>query len=110
VRMPTHREIDLRSLELHKCVAAKVRQNAALLNTARTTLARWHSIASPQTFVYLDAWQRLLDQDMESCLAAATESSEWGDAMRQASPLACLLTNAERFAFLKSWKQRHAPQ
>jgi hypothetical protein len=108
--MASHREIDLRSLELHRCVAEKVRRNVALLHKARDTLARWHATASPRTFVYLDAWQRLLDQDVESCLVAATEPSEWGDAMRQASPLACLLTNAERFAFLKSWKHRHAPQ
>ena len=82
--MPSHREIDLRSLELHKYVAEKVRNNEALLNSARATLARWRATASPRTFVYLDAWQRLLDQGTEPCLAAATEPSEWGDAMRQA--------------------------
>ena len=108
--MTTHKELDLRSLALHQCVVDKVRNDVALLDKARSTLRRWHQTASPRTFGYLDAWQRLLDQDVDTCLAAATEQSEWGDAMRQASPLSCLLTKQERFAFLKNWKERHASQ
>jgi hypothetical protein len=108
--MQTHQEIDLRSLALHRLVADKIRQDLSLLDKARAALKRWHAIASPGTFGYLDAWQGLLDDDVEACLAVATEQSERGDALRQASPLACLLTNQERFAFLKQWKADHAPK
>lgn len=108
--MPDHRELDLRSLALHRVVADKVRHDAALLERAQAILQRWHQTASPRTYSYLDAWQQLLNQGVEACLAAATEESERGDALRQASPLACLLTNQERFAFLKQWKASHAPQ
>jgi hypothetical protein len=108
--MPTHHEIDLRSLALHRLVADKIRHDMSLLEKARATLKRWHATASPRTFAYLDVWQSLLDDDVEHCLAVATEQTQRGDALRQASPLACLLTNQERFAFLKQWKADHAPQ
>jgi hypothetical protein len=108
--MRTPQELDQRSLALHRLVADKVRRDAALLERAKLILQRWHTTASPRTFVYLDAWQGLLEKGEDACLAAATEESDWGNALRQASPLACLLTNQERFAFLKQWNQSHAPQ
>ena len=108
--MRTPQELDSRSLALHRLVADKVRRDAALLERAKEIVQRWHQTASPRTFVYLDAWQALLDKGEDVCLAAATEESEWANAMRQASPLACLLTHQERFAFLKHWRQSHAPQ
>ena len=37
----------------------------------------------------------------------ALAQGEHANAMRQASPLACLLSNAERFAFLKNWRNQH---
>jgi hypothetical protein len=108
--MRTHPEIDLRSLALHRLVAEKIRRDTALLDRAQATLARWRTSASPRTYGYLDAWQQLLQLDLEDCLAVATEESQRGDALRQASPLACLLTNQERFAFIKQWKADHASQ
>jgi hypothetical protein len=108
--MPTHQELDQRSLALHRLVAHKVRQDESLLLKAQSVLDHWHQTASPRTFLYLDAWQSLLDQGVHACLQGAIEESERGDALRQASPLACLLTPQERFAFLKQWKDAHAPQ
>ncbi|MEN9435989.1 MAG: hypothetical protein RIR09_644 [Pseudomonadota bacterium] len=108
--MRTHQDLDSRSLALHRLVADKVRRDGALLDRAKATLQRWHQTASPRTFVYLDAWKGLLEKGEDACLAAATEESDWGNALRQASPLACLLTNQERFAFLKQWNKSHAPQ
>ncbi|MBK9347288.1 MAG: hypothetical protein IPN06_13190 [Burkholderiales bacterium] len=108
--MRTPQELDNRSLALHRLVADKVRRDVALLDRAKEIVQRWHQTASPRTFVYLDAWQDLLEKGEAACLAAATEESEWANAMRQASPLACLLTHQERFAFLKQWRQSHAPQ
>ncbi len=108
--MLSHQEIDQRSLALHMLVADKVRHDERLMGQARTTLARWYGVASPRTFTYLDEWQRLFDIGTEACLAVATEDSERAAALRQSSPLSCLLTNQERFAFLKQWKQKHAAQ
>lgn len=108
--MQSHEDIDSRSLALHRLVAAKVRLDASLLDRARETLVRWQGMASPRTHGYLDAWRQLLDQDIEHCLEVATAPTEYGNALRQASPLACLLSSKERFAFLKQWKEGHAPQ
>ena len=106
--MPTHQELDQRSLAMHRLVADKVLADAQLLDQAKAILHRWHLAASPRTVGYLDVWQGLLDSGVDACLAVATEDSERAAALRQSSPLACLLSNQERFAFLKDWKARHA--
>jgi hypothetical protein len=108
--MASHQHIDQRSLALHKLVADKVRRDDRLLDQARATLARWYRVASPRSFTYLDEWQRLFDLGTEACLTVATEDSEHAAALRQSSPLSCLLTNQERFAFLKQWNLKHAAQ
>lgn len=108
--MLSHQHIDQRSLALHRLVADKVRADGRLLVQARATLARWYGVASPRSFTYLDEWQRLFDLGTEACLTAATEDTERAAALRQCSPLSCLLTNQERFAFLKQWKYEHAAQ
>lgn len=105
--MPTHQELDEKSLRLHQLVASKVRAHPELLERAQTTLKHWRATASPRTFSYLDEWQRWLDMDMDTCLRLALDTSEHATAMRQSSPLACLLSNTERFAFLKSWRESH---
>jgi len=108
--MPTHQEIDQRSLALHRLVADKIRADTGLMGEAEAVLRRWYQLASPRTFAYLDDWHRLLQSGVEPCLAVATEDSERAAALRQASPLACLLSNQERFAFLKDWRLHHATQ
>jgi hypothetical protein len=108
--MLSHQYIDQRSLALHKLVADKVRADDRLLGQARDTLTRWYKVASPRSFTYLDEWRRLFDLGIDECLAAAVEDSERAAALRQCSPLSCLLTHQERFAFLKQWKHQHATQ
>jgi len=105
--MPTHSELDERSLLFHAKVAEKLRANPALLDHAQTTLRRWRATASPRTFSYLDEWERWLAMDLEDCLRHALASTEHATAMRQSSPLACLLSNAERFVLLKTWRTHH---
>lgn len=107
--MRTHQEIDSRSLALHRLVAAKIRNDPALFERARATLARWRSSVCVQSQPYLEEWQRLMDQGADVCLTVAVDDSEKATAMRQSSPFSGLLTNRERFAFLKAWNQDHAP-
>jgi hypothetical protein len=106
----TPQAIDRQSLELHQLVAAKVRNDLGLLDKASEILKRWRTTVSPRTHGYLDEWQRLIDQGAEVCLSVAVEDSEHAAALRQASPLSCLLTPKERFEFLKARRQEHAPQ
>lgn len=112
--MRTHQNLDQRSLLLHQQVAAKILANPALLDQAQATLARWRTTASTLSQVYLDEWNSVLDSGLDACLALALDAGEHATAMRQSSPLVCLLSNAERFAFLRQWKQsqtepNHAP-
>lgn len=106
--MPHHSEIDRRSLALHRRVAEKIRHDPELLNRARDTLARWRHTVAPATQPYLLQWQQVLDAGPEACIAMLEDESEQANLLRQSSPFTGVLTHAERFALLKSWKDRHS--
>lgn len=109
--MRTQSEHDLRSLAMHRLVVQKMEHDPALLSRAHALVRRWRETATVGTLPYLDAWDQILGQGLQACCAAALQQNEWGNALRQSSPLSCLLTNAERFAFLKSWRgDGHATQ
>lgn len=100
--MRTHQEIDRRSLAMHRLVADKIRRDPALFEKAKGTLARWRTVVCPASQPYLEEWERLMKQGADACLAVAVEDSERANALRQSSPFAGILTNQERFSFLKS--------
>lgn len=106
--MRTHQEIDERTLAMHRLVAEKIRQDPALFNKAKATLARWRNRVSINSQPYLHEWEALMNQGIEACLAVAVEESERATALRQSSPFAGLLTHQDRFTFLKTWKVDHA--
>jgi hypothetical protein len=108
--MRTHQELDQRSLALHRLVADKIRRDPALLDQARRTLSRWRETVCERSQPYLYQWEQVLNTGLEASLALAVEDSERATALRQSSPFSGLLTNQERFAFLKAWKQEHASQ
>ena len=108
--MRTHQEIDKRSLAMHRLVAEKIRQNPALFNQARATLARWRKTVCVSSQPHLREWECLMNQGMEACLAFAVEDSERATQLRQSSPFAGLLSHSDRFAFLKTWSLTHAAQ
>lgn len=103
--MPTHPQIDARSLALHREVASKLLRDRALFERARATLRRWRSSVSPSSQPYLIEWERLMNQGLEATLAVALEDSERAAALRQSSPFTAVLTPRERFVFLKTWNQ-----
>ena len=105
--MRSHQQLDDRSLALHRLVAAKLRRDPELFADARATLQRWRTVVCSSSQPYLEEWERLFERGPEACLALAVEESERAAALRQCSPLACLLSNQERFAFLKAWSQDH---
>lgn len=108
--MRTHQQIDQRSLALHQLVAEKIRRDPALFARAHATLARWRQTACERTWPHLDEWAALMKQGMPACLAVATADTEHANDLRQSSPFAGLLTNAERFQFLREWNSAHASQ
>ena len=103
--MPSHEELDARSLALHRLVVRKIRREPELFENVLATLTRWQSSVSPSARPYLTAWARAAREDVEGCLELAVEDSEHATAMRQSSPFCAVLTHKERFEFLTSWKQ-----
>jgi hypothetical protein len=104
------RLLDQRSLRLHELVAEKIRRDPALLERAGEILERWRRQVDPRTVVYLDEWRRLVASGMDECLKVAVEDSEHAAALRQSSPLSCLLGGKERQFFLKDWRRQHATE
>jgi hypothetical protein len=102
--MHDHDRIDARSLAMHQRVAERIREQPALMEQARATLRRWRVTVSPAAQPYLQEWERLMDAGLEASLRIAVEDSPHARAMRQASPFAGLLSNAERFAFIREWR------
>ena len=51
-----------------------------------------------------------MNQGIEACLAVAVEDSQRAAALRQSSPFSGVLSNRERFAFLKAWRRDHEAQ
>lgn len=103
----THPLIDARSRALHRLVVEKIRQDPARLEQARAVLAHWRSVVAPGSQPYVEAWDRLFQSGVAEVLAVALDDSERADALRQCSPLACVLTSRERWAFLREWSRQH---
>ena len=108
--MRTHQEIDQRSLALHRLVAERIMCDPVLFEKAKKTLARWRATVSIASQPYLEEWECLMNQGIESCLAVAVEDSRRAAALRQSSPFSGFLSNRERFAFLKAWRRDHEAQ
>lgn len=108
--MRTHQEIDERSLALHRLVAEKIARDPTLLARVRRTLDRWRVQVGAESQPYLQEWARVMDAGVGECLRTAVDPSPRGDALRQNSPFGAVLTNEERFAFLKKWNESHAPR
>ena len=105
--MVTHQDIDQRSLALHRLVAERVVADPALFEKARATLMRWRETVCIASQPYLEEWERLMNEGVEACLSVAVEDSQRGAALRQCSPFSGVLTNRERFGFLKQWRSDH---
>jgi hypothetical protein len=102
--MRSHTDLDRRSLALHQAVAARLRQQPEHWPQVRATLRRWREQVDPRSQPYLLRWEQALDDGPEAALALATEDSQSAAALRQCSPFTGILSHAERFAFLKSWR------
>ena len=103
--MLTHREIDLKSLALHRLVAQKVAVDPALFMKAQATLSRMHD-QGKVPLTYLTTWSDIFAMGWQAAMAAATEDSERGQTLRTCSPFAGLLSEQERLAFLAQWATR----
>ncbi|TMH60494.1 MAG: hypothetical protein E6H57_21360 [Betaproteobacteria bacterium] len=91
-----HRVADARSLALHVLAARRIAAEPRLLERARATVARWVERYGEQPPTALREWQELLKRPWQEVAARATELSDDAARLRQSSPLATLLSPAER--------------
>jgi hypothetical protein len=100
-----HSRLDERSLALHQLIAAKVLADPALLDKARENMQRWQQMeGSPK--LALAEWERILTGSTDQIAQFLTERSERATRLRQSSPFAGVLTEAERRTIYESFSTR----
>lgn len=97
----------LETLWLHRAVAGKIVQDPpALLAAAATNLRRLRRMhPEGRAWEWLDRWQAVLDEGVESVLDALTSSGEYAVELRSTSPFAGTLSEAERRAVLDAFAE-----
>jgi hypothetical protein len=92
-----HRRIDLRSLAMHRAIAAKLLAgDLSPIEIGLRNLDRWTPTAGRSTH-YLDQGREILIKPPKEIAALIVEESERMTALRQASPFAGALTPKERW-------------
>jgi hypothetical protein len=100
--MNPHSVIDARSLEMDRLIAQRLRENPAVLDKARSVLARWMSSCDASVRPALDEWRAILDGPVSGVFAVLEGEDERSMRLRQSSPFCGILTPAERTAILMS--------
>lgn len=95
---------ELRSLMLHQRVAEKLRAKPALLGIAVANLDRWREANGGESLERQE-WRRLLASRLEDILAVLVDSGERGVRLRKATPFPGVLSDDERRAIMKAWKE-----
>jgi len=97
--MAHHQEQGHQSLMLHTEAVRMIRADPALIERIQSILERWIS-QDPRPNPVWDEWRRILrERDWETALAV----SEWGNQIRQSSPL-CILPEEKRLEII--WECR----
>jgi len=88
-----HRRAELRSLAYHRAIARELRR--PMVEEARRLVRYWREIGNLDQR-YAEAWEGVLDRPLPEIRALLREDSQEARDLRQNSPFAGLLTEAER--------------
>jgi hypothetical protein len=99
--MSDHRANEATSLEYHKAIAERLRNDPAILRTARSRVEEWIREGIVSDY-YAEAWQAILDLPPAEVIGYLTDRGEKACALRQVSPFAGVLDARERWAI---WRQ-----
>lgn len=95
-----------RSLWLAYAVAGRLVEDPdSVLSMARENLDRMRQASRGRAKRWLDEWERLLDGPMDRLLRNLTSHSPKGRELRQNSPFAGVLSDAERERVFDSWRE-----
>jgi hypothetical protein len=100
----SHRLAEARSLAMHCVIARKIEKDQTLLLIAEKNIDRWTGQRVGSKPAWLREWQRLLRLPWQQIAALVTEPSENGARLRQSSPFAGILTNAERWRIYEAFR------
>jgi len=91
-----HRVAEARSLALHCLIARKIAADPRLLDVARRNLAAWAARYGDRPPRALAEWRTVLARPWPEIAALITDPGERAARLRQSSPFAGVLTDAER--------------
>jgi hypothetical protein len=91
-----HRVAEARSLAMHVLAARRLAADPSLVNRARATVRRWRARHDGAVPAAIEEWVRLLERPWREVAGRATALTEEGARLRQSSPLAALLSAADR--------------
>jgi hypothetical protein len=100
----SHRLVEARSLAMHALIARKIDRDQGLLAVPHRNIERWNAHWKEAPPRWLKEWQEVLKQPWPHIAAIITEPSERGARVRQSSPFAGVLTNAERWRIYEAFR------
>jgi hypothetical protein len=100
-----HSRVNERSLAMHRLVAEKLRADPALLGRAMENLHRWQKTEGSPSLTFAE-WEGILGGPATQVAQFLEERSERATRLRQSSPFAGILTDAERQAIYESYSTR----
>ena len=98
--MNSHADIEARSLEMDLLIAQRLRENPAVLDKARSVLAKWMTSCGASVRPVFEEWRAILDGPISEAFAALEGEDERSIRLRQSSPFCGILTPTERTAIL----------
>lgn len=100
---PRWTRVEEKSLALHRQIAARLLQDPApTLRKARANLAKLRSADRGHASRWLDEWSDLLDRPTDEIVIVMLARTQQGIDLRQMTPFAGVLTDAERRRALRS--------
>jgi hypothetical protein len=104
--MNRQRQIDAFLSAAHRLAMQRLRERPERAADVLALIARWRHQRGPgRGDRYLDEWERLLSLPLEELERAVCGDGDRAEALRNASPLAPLITAAERDALLKQARE-----
>lgn len=104
--MDPHRLAELRSIELHRAVAARLRRDPDVLARARARVRAWLSEDSVHRH-YARAWADALELPLDELCALLVADDEHARAMRQCTPFAGAVDPRTRWRIWRDTRAAH---
>ena len=100
----SHQWVDARDLKMARLIAEKVRRSPAKFQEAVETLKGWRRTLRPVPEAVLE-WERIFRRHTrEEVLQIFTQNNEEGQRLRQSDPFCGILTEEQRWRFLREYE------